>query len=104
MRQGPPLYNMEFVIVGKYEGTKDELKKKIARLGGKVVTKISKSVMAVISTAEEVEKKGARIREAEAAEVHVVPEDFLDKAKEYSDRIPELVTKKSICSWGTDVN
>ncbi|KAF2885554.1 hypothetical protein ILUMI_20622 [Ignelater luminosus] len=101
-RARPPLYNMEFVIIGNVDGKKDEIKKQIVSFGGKVTTKIKQTVMAVISTAADVEKMGARIREAQDADIHVVPPEFLDQAKEYSERIPELVLKTSICTWGTD--
>lgn len=101
-REVPPLYNMEFVIVGKVKTDKSELKKQIVTLGGKVVTKIKRSVMAVISTEADVEKMGSRISEAQLEDIHVVPESFLDEAKEHKGRIPELVKTKSICSWGSD--
>lgn len=100
----PPLYDMEFVIVGKLKNKKDELQKKIVRFGGKVVTKISESVMAVISTSEDVEKMGSRISDAQSLDVHVVSEDFLDEVKDNASSIPDLVIKKSICSWGSDVS
>lgn len=102
-RQRPPLYNMEMVILG-HKDEKDALKKKITSMGGKVVTKIQKSVMAVIATKDDVEKMGARVSEAQTEDVHVVSKDFLDEAKDYVGKIPELVVKKSICNWGTDVS
>lgn len=49
-RAGPPLKNMEFVILGNTTRPKDELKKEIKKLGGKVVTKIHDKLAAVIST------------------------------------------------------
>lgn len=102
-REKPPLMYMNFVILNTSKN-KETLKNEIAKFGGKVVTKISKSVMAVISKPEYVEKMGSRIREAEVNDIHVVSEDFVDEAKNYSGRIPELVIKKSICSWGSDVS
>lgn len=59
------MYEMEFVILGNPERGKDVLKKQIQGLGGKVVTKISKSVMAVVANKEMVEKMGSRIQMAE---------------------------------------
>lgn len=103
-RELPPLYDMEFVIVGHPPRSKDEIKKQVASMGGKVITKISKSVMAVISTEEEVEKMGARMRDVENCEIHVVPVEFLDEAKDNAGKIPDLIIKKSLCSWGTDVS
>ena len=49
-RAKPPLYNMEFVILGKTNKDKEELKKDIQKLGGKVGTKIYEKVFAVISS------------------------------------------------------
>ncbi|XP_060519943.1 poly [ADP-ribose] polymerase [Cylas formicarius] len=98
----PALYDMEFVILGHPSRGKDVLKKQIQSLGGKVTTKISKTVMAVIATPEMVEKMGTRISEAETEQVQVVPEDFVDQAKDSAGKIPELIIKKSICTWGSD--
>lgn len=101
-RAAPALYDMEFVILGQPARGKDVLKKEIQALGGKVVTKIGPTVMAVIANKEMVEKMGARIQEAESEQIQVVPEDFVDEAKDNSGKIPDLIIKKSICSWGSD--
>lgn len=102
-REKPPLYDMEFVILGYTKDEKDELKSKITKLGGKVVTKISRSVMAVIARESDVENNSSRVEQAQVEDVHVVSKDFVDEAKENSGKIPDLVIKKSICSWGSDV-
>jgi predicted DNA-binding WGR domain protein len=101
-REAPPLYNMEFVILGKPDRGKDELKKQIVKLGGKVVTKISGTVMAVIASQDDVEKLGARMKTVQENRIDVVPEEFVDEAPQHSGKIPELVTKKSLCDWGSD--
>jgi NAD-dependent DNA ligase len=103
-REAPPLYNMEFVILGKPDRGKDELKKQIVKLGGKVVTKISGTVMAVIASQDDVEKLGARMKTVQENRIDVVPEEFVDEAPQHSGKIPELVTKKSLCDWGSDVS
>lgn len=95
---------MEFVILGYKQEEKDELKKKITKLGGKVVTKISRSVMAVIARESDVENMGSRMEQVQVEDVHVVSKDFLDEAKDHAGKISELVKKKSICSWGSDVS
>ena len=41
---------MEFVILGKTTRPKDEIKKEIKKMGGKVVTNIHDRLAAVIST------------------------------------------------------
>lgn len=33
----------------------------------------------------------------------MISEDFVDEAKANTGKIPDLVLKKSICSWGSDV-
>lgn len=99
-----PLYNMEFVIIGDMEGKKDEIMKQIVSFGGSVTTKIEQTVMAVISTPAEVEKMSPQIIEAKVANIHIVSLEFLDQTEEYSRRIPELVLKTSICTWGADVS
>lgn len=103
-RELPPLYYMEFVILGYAKDDKEGLKKKIQQLGGKVVTKISRSVMAVIARESDVEGMGSRIEQARIEDVHVVSKDFVDEAKDNVGKIPDLVVKKSICTWGSDVS
>lgn len=95
---------MEFVILGKPKRGKEELKKQIVKLGGKVVTKISGTVMAVIATQDEVDKMGARMNMVQEEGIQVVPEEFVDEAPQHVGKIPELVVAKNICGWGTDVS
>ncbi|CAH0546205.1 unnamed protein product [Brassicogethes aeneus] len=101
-REKPPLYEMEFVLINFGSNHKAELKDKIVKMGGKVVTKIQKSVMAVIASQETVDKMGSRIQEAESAQVHVVDESLVHEAPDNVGKIPDLVIKKSICNWGSD--
>lgn len=103
-REKPPLYDMELVIVGYTKDEKDELKEKIKKLGGKVATKISRSTMAVIARESDVEKMVSRVEQAQVEDVHVVSKDFVDEAKDNVGKIPDLVIKKSICNWGSDVS
>lgn len=103
-REKPPLYNMEFVILGYTKDDKEDLKKKITKLGGKVVTKISRSNMAVIARESDVENMGSRMEQVRVEDVHVVSKDFVDEAKDNAGKIPDLVLKKNICTWGSDVS
>lgn len=101
-RKKPPLYNMEFVIVGKTEKSKDDIKKVIQRMGGKLGTKIHEKVAAIISTESEVKRFGHRMQEAKDFGIQVIPEDFLDDVKEGG--AISYITSKSLCDWGTDVS
>uniref|UniRef100_A0A2Z5U1X2 Poly [ADP-ribose] polymerase n=1 Tax=Reticulitermes speratus TaxID=60591 RepID=A0A2Z5U1X2_9NEOP len=99
-RTGPPLKNMEFVILGKTTRPKDELKKEIKKLGGKVVTNIHDRLAAVISTPDELQKMNTKMEEVKACDVQVLPDDFLDEVQ--SGDVMALITKKNISSWGSD--
>lgn len=93
---------MEFVLQGKTSKSKDELKKIIQRMGGKVGTKIHDKVAAIISTEEEVERLGSRMQEAKDLGIQVLPEDFLEDVKK--GNAISLISSKSLCDWGTDVS
>ncbi|XP_012286246.1 poly [ADP-ribose] polymerase [Orussus abietinus] len=97
-----PLKNMQFVILGRTQKDKEELKKEIAHLGGKVVTKIHDKLAAVISNPTEVGKMNKRMEEVKAQDIQVVTEDFIEEAKEFSSAPFMLIKKKSICDWGSD--
>lgn len=99
-REKPPLYNLEFVILGKTETPKDQLKDKILKLGGKVTTKITNTIAAIISTPAEVERMGSRMQEAKDMQIQVVPEDYIEDAK--AGGAISYITSKSICDWGSD--
>uniref|UniRef100_A0A182ST04 NAD(+) ADP-ribosyltransferase n=1 Tax=Anopheles maculatus TaxID=74869 RepID=A0A182ST04_9DIPT len=99
-REKPPLYNMEFVILGKTSSPKDQLKLKIQKLGGKVVTKIASHTAAIISTPEEVERLTSRMREAKELQIQVVPEEFLEDVQ--GGGALSFITSRAICDWGSD--
>ncbi|XP_072383200.1 poly [ADP-ribose] polymerase-like [Diabrotica undecimpunctata] len=101
-KEPPALYDMLFVIVGKPPKGKDEIKKQILSMGGKLITKIDEKVAAIISTTQEVEKMNMRMQQAEKFDIHVVPDDFLDEAKNNVGKIADLIIEKSICEWGSD--
>ncbi|KAH9512499.1 Poly [ADP-ribose] polymerase 1, partial [Bulinus truncatus] len=96
-----PLKDLMFVIGGKLKRSKAELTKEITELGGVLVSKVDKKVVAVISTKGDVEKKTKPVKEAELNEVHVVAEDFLADCK--GGDISQLIAKHSIAPWGSDL-
>lgn len=99
-----PLKNMQFVIVGRTEKDKEELKKEILLLGGTVTTKIHQDLAAVISNQNEVDKMNKRMEEVKSQDIQVITEDFIEEAKEYTDAPIMLLKKKTISSWGGDIN
>ena len=100
-RLKPPLYNMEFVIIGQLEKSKDDIKALIQKLGGKVSTKIHEKTAAIISNEKEVKKMGSKMLEASDMKIQVVPTDFLNIVAN-GDAI-SFIASKSICDWGSDV-
>lgn len=102
IREKPPLYNMEFVIIGKLNQSKDDIKAAIQKMGGKLGTKIHEKVAAIISTEDDVKRMGSKMTEAKDLGIQVVPEDFLEAVK--SGGAVSFITSKSICDWGTDVS
>lgn len=101
-REKPPLYNMEFVIIGPTQKDKDEIKKTIQRMGGKLGTKIHEKVAAIISTEADVKRMGSRMHEAKDFGIQVVPEDILEDVKKGG--AVSFIISKSMCDWGTDVS
>lgn len=92
---------MEFVIIGKTEKSKDDIKKIIQKMGGKLGSKIHDKVAAIISTENEVKRMGDRMLQAKEYGIQVVPEQFLDYAKDGS--AVSFIVSQSIVDWGTDV-
>lgn len=99
-REKPPLYNMEFVIIGKTQKSKEDIKKMIQKMGGKLGTKIHGKIAAIISTEEEVARLGHRMKEAKEFGIQVVPEHFLDDAK--AGNAVSFIISQSLSDWGTD--
>lgn len=99
-----PLKNMQFVILGRTQKDKEELKKEILLLGGTVTTKIHQDLAAVISNQNEIDKMNKRMEEVKSHDIQVITEDFIDEAKEYTDAPIMLLKKKTISSWGGDIN
>lgn len=99
-REKPPLYNMEFVIIGKTEKSKEDIKKIIQKMGGKLASKIHEKSMAIISTPQEVVRMGGRMKEAKEFGIQVVPENFLIDAE--NGNAISFIISQSMCDWGTD--
>lgn len=101
-REKPPLYMMEFAVIGKTEMSKDDLKSEILKLGGKLTSKMHNKLAAVISTEKEVERMSSKMQGAKQMGIQVMTEDFLKKVA--TGGAIEYIKTKSICDWGTDVS
>lgn len=102
-RQLEPLYNMHVVVIGSLSASKEDLKRQIERMGGKLVTKLQEKIAVVISTAEEVEKMSKRMSEVRDLNIQVVGEDFLKAIKDGNPTTTiEKIESMAICDWGSD--
>lgn len=100
-RAKPPLYEMHFVLLGRSKAGKEEIKERIVRMGGKLVTKIHDRIMAVISTESEIEKMTSRMNEVKELGIQVVPESFLDEVEKSGEAI-EKIKSMNLADWGND--
>jgi len=57
----------------------------------------------VVCTAE-VDKLGKAMKQAKAADVHVVDEGFLDDVGKSPAAVTQLIVQHSIAPWGSDVS
>ncbi|KAJ8686796.1 hypothetical protein QAD02_022590 [Eretmocerus hayati] len=97
-----PLMHLDFVIAIRDSKKKDALAKEIMLLGGTVKSKVAENTAAVISDSQQVEKMTSKIQAAQDLDIHVVSEDFVDEAKDFTKTPTILINKKSIAPWGSD--
>ncbi|KAG5673403.1 hypothetical protein PVAND_003458 [Polypedilum vanderplanki] len=102
-REREPLYGMHCVLISNNKGLKEELKTKITRLGGKVVTTLQEHIAFVISNNDEVEKMNKRMQEVKSLDIQVVDEKFIDAIEKLKRaEVIEKIKSMSICDWGSD--
>lgn len=100
VREKPRLYNMEFLVLGKLQRGRDEIKKIIQKAGGKVTTKLHDKVMAVIAPRTMVEQMTDKMEMAQTLNIQVVGEEFLT---EFMTVDPiQFIQTQNICDWGGD--
>ena len=93
--------NLNFATTGKLTRKAADIKRAVERLGGSMMTSVNESIVALISSADEVAKMSKKIKDAQTHDVHVVSEEFLDKADSTKDTtIEALVVAHSVASWG----
>ena len=54
--------------------------------------------------AAEVDKLGKVMKQAKAADIHIVDEGFLDNVGKSPASVSQLITQHSIAAWGSDVS
>ena len=122
--KGQPLKGLAFVLDTKLEKLKDSLKARIEKLGGKLTSRVSEKVAAVISARSNIEllillflytknffvdkikEMNSILEKAENSGIQVVCFDILDEFEAAKDSTSAnfLIMKKNFAPWGTDVN
>ncbi|XP_050442642.1 poly [ADP-ribose] polymerase [Adelges cooleyi] len=96
-----PLRNMEFTTIYKGPELKN-LKLKIPKYGGTLVSQCTDSTAAVFSNAESVGKKSVKMKEAQENNIEIVePTEFFDAIDKGSNAI-DVITEKNLAPWGGD--
>ncbi|XP_045512835.1 poly [ADP-ribose] polymerase isoform X2 [Pieris brassicae] len=101
----PPLKNLQFFMYGKFKGDKEEIKKRILKMGGLVTSRVTDTLAAVVSTENEVEKMAAKMESIQAEDIEVVNEEFFDLIDSKSGSVSQtldLIKHNNIAPWGSD--
>ncbi|XP_013185212.2 poly [ADP-ribose] polymerase isoform X1 [Amyelois transitella] len=105
--RNPPLKNLQFFIYGRdlSKDKKEEIKRRILKLGGLVVSKLTETAAAVVSTKKEIERMSEKMEEVSEKEIEVVEESFLDLIHPENGSVSEsmrLIRENNIATWGSD--
>ncbi|CAH2107562.1 unnamed protein product [Euphydryas editha] len=101
----PPLKNLQFFIYGKFKTPKEDIKNRILKLGGLVVSKLTDTLAAVVSSKSELEKMNSKMAEIQEKDIEVVEESFLDLIDPTTGSVSktlELIKENNISDWGSD--
>lgn len=102
-RQRPPLYNLKFAYIGPKDA-EIELKKRLNKLGGEILSKISENITAVLSSKHEVDHMGSRMKKARELGIHIIPMDYLDLVESNPTNAINYISSTTLCDWGTNPN
>jgi len=100
---GPALKGMSFYLDSDLERPKVEIKDVIEKLGGRITSRISDKVAAVLSSKRKIDGLDSTMEKAEAKGIQVVPLDILDEFQADPSNAVFLIAKKNIAPWGTDI-
>ncbi|XP_038210310.1 poly [ADP-ribose] polymerase-like [Zerene cesonia] len=101
----PPLKNLQFFLYGKFKVPKEEIKNRVLKMGGLVVSKLTETTAAVISTKRDVENMPNKMEEIQDEDIEVVDETFLDAIDAKTGTVSEtleLIKQHNIAPWGSD--
>lgn len=99
----PPLKNLQFFHYGKLKD-KEETKKRVLKLGGLVVSKLTDTTVAVISTKKDVERMPEKMEQIKSMDIEVVEASYLDLIEQDGtiSKSLQLIKENNIADWGSD--
>uniref|UniRef100_A0A2H1VI59 Poly [ADP-ribose] polymerase n=1 Tax=Spodoptera frugiperda TaxID=7108 RepID=A0A2H1VI59_SPOFR len=101
----PPLKDLQFYFYGDVNN-KEEIHKRILKLGGVVITQLLDTTAAVVSTKADVDKMLFKMKEIQSKDIQVVEETFFDVIEKASSctvaQSLELIKENNIADWGSD--
>lgn len=100
-RERPPMYEWLFAHIG-LKNKEEELKNRLAALGGKLSTRITDKTVAVFSTPSEVKRLSTRMQSAQQMGIHVIPVEYLDSVESNNANALNYISSMSLCDWGTN--
>ncbi|CAG9783197.1 unnamed protein product [Diatraea saccharalis] len=101
----PPLKNLQFFIYGKLKTPKEDLKRRILKLGGLVVNSLTDTLAAVVSTARDIERMPEKMSQIQEKDIEVVDESFFDLIDPQTGTVSntlQLIKQHNIAEWGSD--
>lgn len=101
-----PLNYLNFNIIGFDNEEEAEITNEIVELGGRCVRHIKRSVYAIFTKKEELEKRSPEIVKAEACRIFMVSRDYLTAVKgmKHVEEAKEIIKKFDLSPWGADVS
>lgn len=95
---------MEFAVVYSKNEWRKSIERRIDSLGGTISTKIHSNLTAVISNRKDLQKDSFLLRKAKELNVHVVSEEFLVDVAKANEPMQDIIIKRSLSKWGTNVS
>lgn len=92
---------MKVVLIGsEITAMKDELKRRIEKMGGSQVTKLESSTAFVISTREEIQRMNRRMQEVRERQIRAVDLNFLSEIEGGSpEETIAKINSSTFCGW-----
>lgn len=101
-----PLKNIQFFLYGNLKIPKEDLKRNILKLGGLVVSKLTDTTAAVVTTKVELDKNSTMIQAIQNKDIEVIDETYFDLINTENGTVLDslrLIEEQNIASWGSDL-